>query len=49
MPVPHPAVRGLKAVVLLVCCALVVVPFLGVVATSLTDQQQITEAGRYVL
>jgi multiple sugar transport system permease protein/putative aldouronate transport system permease protein len=48
-PVPNPAVRGLKGLVLLVCCALVVVPFLGVVSTSLADQRQITKAGGYVL
>jgi putative aldouronate transport system permease protein len=48
-PVPNPAFRGLKGLVLLVCCSLVVVPFLGVVSTSLAGQQQITRAGGYVL
>lgn len=48
-PVPSPAVRGLKGLVLLLCCALVVVPFLGVVSTSLADQRQITGAGGFVL
>ncbi len=46
---PGLGVRGLKGVVLLVCCALVVLPFLAVVSTSLADQQQITDAGGYVL
>jgi multiple sugar transport system permease protein/putative aldouronate transport system permease protein len=48
-PVPHPAVRGLKGLVLLLCCALVVVPFVGVVSTSLADQRQITRAGGFVM
>lgn len=48
-PVPSPAVRGLKGLVLLLCCALVVVPFLGVVSTSLAGQRQITDAGGFVL
>jgi len=49
MPPPHPVVRAVKGLVLLLCCAVVVVPFVGVVSTSLADQQQITEAGGYVL
>lgn len=48
-PQPHAAVRGLKGLILILCCALVVVPFLGVVSTSLADQQQVTKAGGYVL
>jgi len=36
-------------VVLLIACALVIVPFLAVISTSLADQQQITDAGGYVL
>ncbi|MEN3614341.1 carbohydrate ABC transporter permease [Plantactinospora sp. ZYX-F-223] len=49
MAPPHPAVRGLKGIVLALCCAVVAIPFLGVVATSLADQEQITRAGGYVL
>ncbi|MDW5325779.1 carbohydrate ABC transporter permease [Plantactinospora sp. KLBMP9567] len=49
MAPPHPAVRGLKGIVLALCCAVVIVPFLSVVATSLADQEQITRAGGYVL
>lgn len=48
-PPPGIAVRGAKGVVLILACAFVVVPFLAVVSTSLADQQQITEAGGYVL
>ncbi|WP_433168882.1 carbohydrate ABC transporter permease [Kribbella sp. CA-247076] len=39
----------LKAIVLIVACALVVMPFVSVVSTSLADQQQITDTGGYVL
>ncbi|WP_327002740.1 carbohydrate ABC transporter permease [Dactylosporangium sp. NBC_01737] len=49
MAPPHPVMRAVKGVVLLLCCAVVVLPFVGVVATSLADQQQITAAGGYVL
>jgi putative aldouronate transport system permease protein len=46
---PSTPVRGLKGVVLVVACALVLVPFLAVFSTSLADQQQITGSGGYVL
>lgn len=46
---PGLAVRGLKGLVLLVCCAVVVVPFVAVIATSLADQKQVAAAGGYVL
>jgi putative aldouronate transport system permease protein len=46
---PGLGIRGLKGVVLFVCCALVVLPFLAVVSTSLADQKQVTDAGGYVL
>lgn len=46
---PSPAVRRLKGVVLLVACALVLTPFLAVIATSLADQAQIARSGGYVL
>jgi multiple sugar transport system permease protein/putative aldouronate transport system permease protein len=49
MPPPNVLVRGFKGLVLLACCAVVAVPFLGVVSTSLADQRQITQAGGYVL
>lgn len=46
---PHPLVRGGKGLILLACCAVVLVPFLMVISTSLADQQQVAEAGGYVL
>jgi multiple sugar transport system permease protein/putative aldouronate transport system permease protein len=46
---PTRTARGAKGVVLLIACALVILPFLAVVSTSLADQQQITQAGGYVL
>jgi multiple sugar transport system permease protein/putative aldouronate transport system permease protein len=36
-------------VVLVICCAVVILPFLSVVSTSIADQKQITNAGGYVL
>lgn len=46
---PHPIMRGLKGIVLLIACGLVVVPFIAVISTSLADQNQINAAGGYVL
>ncbi|RKN08386.1 carbohydrate ABC transporter permease [Streptomyces radicis] len=46
---PHPAARGLKGIVLLIACALVVLPFLSVVSTSLADPEQVAQAGGFVL
>ncbi|NUT34293.1 MAG: carbohydrate ABC transporter permease [Hamadaea sp.] len=48
-PAPNPAIRGLKGLVLLLCCAAVAIPFVSVVSTSLADQEQITAAGGFVL
>ncbi|WP_290857200.1 carbohydrate ABC transporter permease [Hamadaea sp.] len=48
-PAPNPVVRALKGIVLLICCAAVAIPFIGVISTSLADQDQITKAGGYVL
>ncbi|MDW5325167.1 carbohydrate ABC transporter permease [Plantactinospora sp. KLBMP9567] len=41
--------RVLKGVILAVCCAAVVVPFLGIVSTSLATHEQITRDGGFVL
>ncbi len=41
--------RVVKGVVLLVCCALVIIPFIGVVATSIASQQHVTNSGGFVL
>ncbi|MEQ4304870.1 carbohydrate ABC transporter permease [Plantactinospora sp. B6F1] len=42
-------VRALKGLILAVCCAAVVVPFLGIVSTSLATREQITRDGGFVL
>lgn len=44
-----PGWRVLKSLILLVCCLLVVLPFLSVVSTSLADTKQVTDAGGFVL
>jgi putative aldouronate transport system permease protein len=46
---PGWGVRALKGVVLLAICALVVVPFVGIVSTSLASADQVTRAGGFVL
>lgn len=46
---PPASARAVKAVVLTLCCAAVLVPFLGVVSTSLADRETVTRAGGYVL
>jgi putative aldouronate transport system permease protein len=46
---PSPATRLVKGIVLGACCALVVVPFVGIVSTSLASRQQLTRAGGFVL
>lgn len=46
---PSVPARAVKAVVLTLCCAAVLVPFLGVVSTSLSDRATVTRAGGYVL
>lgn len=49
MSVPSWPVRVLKGLVLLVCCALVILPFLSVVSTSLASPKQVNAAGGFVL
>jgi len=49
MEPPAPLVRGVKGVVLTICCAFVIVPFVGVISTSLATQQQVTDSGGFVL
>ncbi|HEY3559869.1 MAG TPA: carbohydrate ABC transporter permease [Kribbella sp.] len=41
--------RIVKGVVLLICCAVVVVPFLGVISTSIASQEHVTNSGGFVL
>src|SRR5207302_3613849 len=46
---PSPGARALKGVVLLACCAAVVVPFLGILSTSVASASAITRSGGFVL
>lgn len=46
---PSLAMRGIKGVVLTVCCAVVIIPFAGVISTSLATQKQVTDSGGFVL
>ena len=46
---PSPLIRGVKGVVLTICCAVVIIPFVGVISTSLATQQQVTDAGGFVI
>jgi multiple sugar transport system permease protein/putative aldouronate transport system permease protein len=48
-PPPSPAVRAAKGVLLTAICAVVVLPFVGVVSTSLASQAQVTRSGGFVL
>jgi multiple sugar transport system permease protein/putative aldouronate transport system permease protein len=41
--------RTAKAIILGVCCAAVIIPFIGVVSTSLANQAQVTRSGGFVL
>ncbi|MET7401889.1 carbohydrate ABC transporter permease [Dactylosporangium sp. NPDC005572] len=41
--------KALKALLLTLCCALVVVPFVGIVATSLSTREQIVREGGFVI
>jgi multiple sugar transport system permease protein/putative aldouronate transport system permease protein len=41
--------RAVKGLVLLIFCAAVVVPFVGIVSTSLADRAQVSAAGGFVL
>jgi multiple sugar transport system permease protein/putative aldouronate transport system permease protein len=42
-------IRSFKAVVLGICCAAVIVPFIGIIATSLATREDVTRAGGFVL
>ncbi|HEV2783170.1 MAG TPA: carbohydrate ABC transporter permease [Actinophytocola sp.] len=46
---PTRAARAVKGVVLLACCAVVIVPFLTVISTSLATREQLTNSGGMVL
>jgi putative aldouronate transport system permease protein len=46
---PGPFERTVKGVVLTIACALVILPFVGIISTSLATPEQVTEAGGFVL
>lgn len=46
---PSRPARAAKAVLLTLICGVVVVPFVGIVSTSLASRQQVTESGGFVL
>jgi putative aldouronate transport system permease protein len=48
-PPPSLLVRAAKGLLLTVLCGIVVVPFLGVVSTSLANQADVTRSGGFVL
>ena len=41
--------RAIKGVILTIACALVVLPFVGIISTSIATPEQVTEAGGFVL
>ncbi|MGW6279776.1 carbohydrate ABC transporter permease [Kribbella sp. NPDC055071] len=49
MPVPGRAEKIVKAVFLTVICAVVIVPFIGVISTSLASPEQVTRSGGFVM
>ena len=46
---PGAPTRAVKGVVLLICCAVVIIPFIGVIATSIASQEHVTNSGGFVL
>jgi len=49
VPVPSWPMRAFKGLVLLVFCAVVILPFVGVISTSVAPNKQINESGGLVL
>jgi putative aldouronate transport system permease protein len=49
VPAPSAAARAGKGVLLTVVCAVVVIPFIGVLSTSVASPNQVTDAGGFVL
>ncbi|MGC4939525.1 carbohydrate ABC transporter permease [Kribbella sp. DT2] len=49
MPMPSTAERAVKAVFLTAICAAVVIPFIGVISTSLASPDEVVDAGGFVL
>jgi putative aldouronate transport system permease protein len=46
---PGLPVRAIKAIVLVLCCVVVIVPFIGVISTSIASQAHVTNSGGFVL
>lgn len=49
VPRPGPVETFIKAIVLGIACLLVILPFLGIISTSLASPEQVVEAGGFVL
>jgi putative aldouronate transport system permease protein len=45
---PGPVERVVKGVILTVACALVILPFVGIISTSIATPEQVTQAGGFV-
>jgi multiple sugar transport system permease protein/putative aldouronate transport system permease protein len=46
---PGIPVRVIKGIVLVLCCVVVIVPFIGVISTSIASQAHVTNSGGFVL
>ncbi|TCO18542.1 multiple sugar transport system permease protein/putative aldouronate transport system permease protein [Kribbella steppae] len=46
---PGLPVRAIKGIVLVLCCVVVIVPFIGVISTSIASQAHVTNSGGFVL
>lgn len=46
---PGIPVRAIKGIVLVLCCLVVIVPFIGVISTSIASQAHVTNSGGFVL
>jgi len=49
LTIPGKPARAAKGLVLLICCAAVVIPFVGILSTSLASREELTNAGGFVL
>ena len=41
--------RVIKGIVLVLCCVVVIIPFVGVISTSIASQAHVTNSGGFVL
>ncbi|HEY9290205.1 MAG TPA: carbohydrate ABC transporter permease [Microlunatus sp.] len=46
---PNVGIRILKGVVLTIACAMVIIPFLGILSTSISSPEHVTQSGGFVL